>query len=351
MKKATILLSLVVLFTVSCVKSELETQQVPNVSSTPCKQGILRSSGLSDKVDVEFTNKGVQITHYNFEVSCDFTTVNVTHTFTNGVLNITQKGSPNQADCVCHTDVSYTIEGISQDEVNVIFINGVQVYCYNDKNHKPQVYVSNVTFTECINTALYLPPAIFTVDFTSLGMNITHYLLNVNCAFDTVLVTQTFENGILTITEQGYPNNANCVCKANVSYTIGGISEKDIDKIVINGEVAWTANQQSENLFVGKWLTSDNNSRHNDTIHFTADMRIEDYFIFAHTTMYPASSYYFTYSLTENIIKITSHQPENAEFSETFQYILNGNLLTIKGFSNPFSLTAEARSDVHFTKI
>ena len=101
--------------------------------------------------------------------------------------------------------------------------------------------VSNVTFTECINTALYLPPAIFAVDFTDLGVNITHCLLDVNCAFDTVLVMPTFENRILTITEQGYPNNANCVCKVNVSYTVGGISEEDIDEIVINGEVAWAA--------------------------------------------------------------------------------------------------------------
>ena len=134
MKKVAILLSFAVLFAVSCAKSDLETQQVPNVSSTPCKQEVLKSSGLSDKsdkVDVKFTSKGVQITHYNFEVPCDFTTVNVTHTFVNGVLNITQQGLPNQANCVCHSDVSYTIEGISQNEVNVIFINGEQVYCHN----------------------------------------------------------------------------------------------------------------------------------------------------------------------------------------------------------------------------
>ena len=103
-----------------------------NVSFTPCKQNELRSSELSSKADVEFTDKGVQITYYNFEVTCDFTDVNVSHTFTNGILNITQEGSPNQANCICYTDVSYTIEGISKDEVNVIFINDVQVYCHND---------------------------------------------------------------------------------------------------------------------------------------------------------------------------------------------------------------------------
>jgi len=65
-------------------------------------------------------------------VPCDFTTVNVTHTFVNGVLSITQQGYPNQANCICHTDVSYTINGILQNEINVIFINAEQVYCYND---------------------------------------------------------------------------------------------------------------------------------------------------------------------------------------------------------------------------
>ena len=132
MKNIAVLLSLGVLLTVSCVEREQESQSI-NVSFTPCQQSKLRnSSELSGKVDVEFTDKGVQITHHGFEVTCDFTTVNVSHTLLNGVLNITQQGSPNQAKCICYTDVSYTINGISQNEVNVIFINGLQVYCYNE---------------------------------------------------------------------------------------------------------------------------------------------------------------------------------------------------------------------------
>jgi len=132
-KNIALLLSLGVFLIVSCTKKEQESQ-VSNVSFTPCQQNTLRSAELSSKVDVAFTNKGVQITYHDFEVTCDFSTVNVTHTFVNGFLNITQQGSPNQANCVCHTDVSYTISGISQNEVNVIFINGVQVYCHNDNN-------------------------------------------------------------------------------------------------------------------------------------------------------------------------------------------------------------------------
>lgn len=108
---------------------------------------------------------------------------------------------------------------------------------------------------------------------------------------------------------------------------------------------------QPDKLIVGKWITSDNNAGHNDTIHFTEEMRVEDYFVFTHSTMYSASSYYYTYSLTENVITITSYQPEETELSESFNYLLDKNSLTIKGFSNPFSATQEGRSDVHFRRV
>ena len=129
MKKMA-LFGLGIFLTISCTKTNQEPQ-VLNVSATPCVQ-TKTGDGLSDKVDVEFTDKGIEITHYGFEVTCDFTTVNVTHTFVNGVLNITQQGTPNNAKCKCFTDVSYAIDGISKKDVNVIFINGIQVYCYND---------------------------------------------------------------------------------------------------------------------------------------------------------------------------------------------------------------------------
>lgn len=132
MKKLAILLSLGVFLAVSCEKSE-QNPQVSNVSFTTCKEDILKSSSLTNNVDIKFTNKGVQITYYSFAVTCDFTTVNITHTFDNGVLNITQQGFPNQANCICYTDVSYNIDEIIQNEVNVIFINGEQVYCHNDE--------------------------------------------------------------------------------------------------------------------------------------------------------------------------------------------------------------------------
>ena len=136
MKKLTILLGLAVFLAVSCEKNQPDSR-ISNVSFTPCQQDSeTKSKSLSDKTDVEFTNDGVKIMCPGFVVACDFTTVNVTHTFENGVLNITQQGYPNQAKCLCYTDVSYTIEGVLQNKVNVIFINGEQVYCHNNGNNQ-----------------------------------------------------------------------------------------------------------------------------------------------------------------------------------------------------------------------
>ena len=134
MKKLAVLVSLGVFLAVSCEKREQGIQ----VNFTPCQQTkAAHQEELSDRVEVEFTSAGIKITYYNFEVTCDFATVNVTYAFVNGFLNIAQQGSPNQANCRCYTDVSYTISGISQSEVNLIFINGVQVYCYNNSENVP----------------------------------------------------------------------------------------------------------------------------------------------------------------------------------------------------------------------
>ena len=128
-------LCLVVVTLFSCKKSD--TPDTPpetdyHVSFTPCRQNELKNDGEeANKLDVEYTDKGIQITRYNFEVSCDFTDISITHTFENGILCITLQGSPNQSNCICYTDVSFTINKISQYEINIIVINGMQ-YCYNE---------------------------------------------------------------------------------------------------------------------------------------------------------------------------------------------------------------------------
>ena len=138
---AAISLFAVALFAINgCDESETPPATTNNnVNFTPCQQSELRSSSESS-VNVKFTDEGIEIVYYKFKVTCDFTTVNIAHTLVNGVLNITQQASPSRADCVCYTNVSYTIEGILQNEVNVIFINDVQVYCYNENYPKEVLF-------------------------------------------------------------------------------------------------------------------------------------------------------------------------------------------------------------------
>jgi hypothetical protein len=54
----------------------------------------------------------------------------------------------------------------------------------------------------------------------------------------------------------------------------------------------------------------------------------------------------YTYTLNGDTIAVTL----NNEFTEKFKFKLEDNVLTIYGFSNPFSLTEEVRTDVVFTK-
>jgi heat shock protein HslJ len=89
---------------------------------------------------------------------------------------------------------------------------------------------------------------------------------------------------------------------------------------------------------IGQWCSSDR------TIVFTEDMHIFEYF-----PQYLSTDNYFTYSLLSDSITVTFHQQDNS-FNERFKYILDGEELTIYGFSNPFSVTNEVRTDVVFAR-
>ena len=85
---------------------------------------------------------------------------------------------------------------------------------------------------------------------------------------------------------------------------------------------------------------------------FTKDFDVQQYFAQLDTAFYYTPPF-VTYSLLGDSITFTMHYsyPSEGSIDETFNYILNGNSLTIKGFSNPFALTAEGKGDVHFTKV
>jgi len=113
---------------------------------------------------------------------------------------------------------------------------------------------------------------------------------------------------------------------------------------------------QVNDSLVGKWLvTSERHASDSDTIVFTSDFFVRQYFdyLFADMVMpwlhLPPS---VSYSLSGNEITFTiRYYHQDWSVSETFEYVLNGNSLIIKGFSNPFSDSLELRTGVHFTRI
>lgn len=125
--------------------------------------------------------------------------------------------------------------------------------------------------------------------------------------------------------------------------------------ICLVGLTLFSACEPKEDSFIGKWVTSDYHAGDNDTIIFKENFTVELYFDYY--TKHE-DCIYVIYSLSEDKIIFStafSQLPtgvlEYIPVSETFEYVLKGNSLTIKGFSNPFSQTAEIKDDVHFKKI
>lgn len=110
-----------------------------------------------------------------------------------------------------------------------------------------------------------------------------------------------------------------------------------------------------DKLFVGTWVTTDNHAGAVDEITFTKELRVLGYFDYIFANQTTPSLYlppYVSYSLSDDKITFTIHYsyPTEENYDETFEYVLKDNVLTIKGFSNPFSATLEARHDIRFTK-
>ena len=163
----------------------------------------MRAGTNSNNVVVEFTADGVHIKHYGLAVHCDFDTVLVNYTLRNGVLIITEKGDPSNAKCICYTDVSYTIEGISGREIKSIIVNEEEVWsnCTNPLTTEfwAWVDVNNLEFDKVFVVNDYyemhkhpyfarseIP---YTIDFTTQSVLITYgracEICNVKSAFST----------------------------------------------------------------------------------------------------------------------------------------------------------------------
>jgi hypothetical protein len=135
------------------------------------------------------------------------------------------------------------------------------------------------------------------------------------------------------------------ICLAGLTVFSG--CEKDDDK--------------AKKTLVGMWSASEIEPGQNHIIIFTKDFYVQQ-FIFPDAitpdlTVPPAPVRpYKTYSLSGDKITITFYYDDDdeQEIEQTFEfeYVLNKNSLTIKGFRNGFSTsTYDIKLDVHFTKI
>lgn len=125
--------------------------------------------------------------------------------------------------------------------------------------------------------------------------------------------------------------------------------------ICFAGLAVFLSCEKTENSIIGKWVTSDYHAGDANTIVFKENLCVEQYFDYLADK---GTSSYITYSLSgDKIIFTTAFSylpPEILEYfpvSETFEYVLKGNSLIIKGFSNPFSGTEEMKKDVLFKKV
>ena len=125
--------------------------------------------------------------------------------------------------------------------------------------------------------------------------------------------------------------------------------------VVSTAFVGCSCKENPENSIVGKWMVVRlNHPSTNPTfIVFTEDLRVEQYFD-EFLALCECSLPYVTYSLSDNRIALIIHNFNSdvaIKHSGEFEYVLNGNYLTIKLFSNPFGQTFENRFDVHFTRV
>jgi|GEM_PF-5829831 len=115
--------------------------------------------------------------------------------------------------------------------------------------------------------------------------------------------------------------------------------------------------QMPESPLAGKWVvTSGYHASDTDTIVFTKDFFVLQYFDYLlsyaipqNLRLLPPPPPFVSYSLSGDNVKFSLHL-ETEIISETYEYVLDGNSLIIKGFSNPFSFGGIG-TGVHFTRI
>ena len=127
----------------SCKKSaeEMPVSEIPdltdeplvfNISKTNCKSHSKNNDKIHnpDTVYVTFNNNVINVEHRNMEVNCGFDTLIVNAVLVGDTIMVTEKATPNNANCYCDINTNYQIEANNLKTVHFIIIKnlGVEVY-------------------------------------------------------------------------------------------------------------------------------------------------------------------------------------------------------------------------------
>ena len=100
----------------------------------------------------------------------------------------------------------------------------------NNKNSTTdELYIDNVHFTDCISQKKHhqkgsVNPDSITVKFENNTIFITHYYMNVNCAWQDIIVQCRLSNDSIFVNElEQCPVQADCFCETNNSFEIKNI--------------------------------------------------------------------------------------------------------------------------------
>ena len=127
----------------SCKKSteEMPVSKIPdltdeplvfNISKTNCKSHSKNNDKIHnpDTVFVTFNNNVINVEHRNMEVNCGFDTLIVNAVLVGDTIMVTEKATPNNANCYCDINANYQIGANNLKTVHFIIIKnlGVEVY-------------------------------------------------------------------------------------------------------------------------------------------------------------------------------------------------------------------------------
>jgi hypothetical protein len=108
-----------------------------------------------------------------------------------------------------------------------------------DKDKGKEVFLSDIQYTAC--KSLYESPSEdIILEYKDGYLEVTHESALVNCLHKGINVSFTIEDNIIEIMEWENSNDANCICRTNISYKIGTLDSGSYTVIIkLRGQIVY----------------------------------------------------------------------------------------------------------------